>query len=408
MPCVEDSFSLRHSDVQQSFSQSHELDREIMSRHDSPHSENSDTAPIHDYDSDCYHFTFDASSVPISADAVHEFGKHDIQPDALSDLKAFPFQPCHKQVGDNSMAVHSEQPSVVNEPQREISLAEWIASAPDVAATKACEAPAPAAPVADVPPASPTADQQTSSDASSSGEPPRVKGVSARAVLAQHGVDLEELRGCTELKPIATKRSKSGYLGVYPARHGRWQAQVQHRSVGGYSSAWEAGVAVVANLLVMAHAEEIAEAKEQLPVTDAHDQPEAPGSPEVTTPIFGSVSHDSRAIQPVSAVPARPEQQGCSAVATQSGAATSALVAAPDIALTPAASVTNAPVLAHAIAKPVAQSVPSALPDAAAELTFCGDAQGRPGVPAWAIGSRQKYKPCTKAASCARRPVSFL
>jgi hypothetical protein len=31
---------------------------------------------------------------------------------------------------------------------------------------------------------------------------------------------------------------------VYPARNGRWQAQVHHASLGGYPTAWEAGVAV--------------------------------------------------------------------------------------------------------------------------------------------------------------------
>lgn len=57
-----------------------------------------------------------------------------------------------------------------------------------------------------------------------------------------------------EIKPIATTRTKSGYLGVYPARKGRWQAQVNHKSIGGYPSAWEAGVAVTSHLVTMAKA----------------------------------------------------------------------------------------------------------------------------------------------------------
>ena len=45
-------------------------------------------------------------------------------------------------------------------------------------------------------------------------------------------------------KPIASTNNPSGYKGVYPARNGRWQAQVLHRAIGGFPTAWEAGVAV--------------------------------------------------------------------------------------------------------------------------------------------------------------------
>ena len=80
---------------------------------------------------------------------------------------------------------------------------------------------------------------------------------SARALLAQHKVQIPD--DLTKLQPIPTRRTKSGWVGVYPARKGRWQAQVNHRSIGGYSTAWEAGVAVAAHLVVMARAEEQAE-----------------------------------------------------------------------------------------------------------------------------------------------------
>ena len=80
---------------------------------------------------------------------------------------------------------------------------------------------------------------------------------SARALLAQHKVKIPD--DLTKLQPIPTRRTKSGWVGVYPARKGRWQAQVNHRSIGGYSTAWEAGVAVAAHLVVMARAEEEAE-----------------------------------------------------------------------------------------------------------------------------------------------------
>ena len=68
---------------------------------------------------------------------------------------------------------------------------------------------------------------------------------SARALLAQHKVQIPD--DLTKLQPIPTRRTKSGWVGVYPARKGRWQAQVNHRSIGGYATAWEAGVAVAAH-----------------------------------------------------------------------------------------------------------------------------------------------------------------
>mmetsp|Transcript_3355 Transcript_3355/g.8042 ORF Transcript_3355/g.8042 Transcript_3355/m.8042 type:complete len:523 (-) Transcript_3355:807-2375(-) len=45
-------------------------------------------------------------------------------------------------------------------------------------------------------------------------------------------------------KPIPCKDTKSRFVGVYPARHGRWQAQVKHRSYGGFETSWDAGVKV--------------------------------------------------------------------------------------------------------------------------------------------------------------------
>ena len=39
-------------------------------------------------------------------------------------------------------------------------------------------------------------------------------------------------------------RTESGWVGVYKARNGRWQAQVNHRAIGGYATAREAGIAV--------------------------------------------------------------------------------------------------------------------------------------------------------------------
>ena len=52
----------------------------------------------------------------------------------------------------------------------------------------------------------------------------------------------------TPLKPIPNSRNVSGYKGVYPGRQGRWQAQVDHKSIGGFATAWEAGVAVAAEI----------------------------------------------------------------------------------------------------------------------------------------------------------------
>lgn len=49
-------------------------------------------------------------------------------------------------------------------------------------------------------------------------------------------------------KPISSQNNPSGFRGVYPARGSRWQAQVNHRSIGGFPTAWEAGVAVAREL----------------------------------------------------------------------------------------------------------------------------------------------------------------
>ena len=45
-------------------------------------------------------------------------------------------------------------------------------------------------------------------------------------------------------EPIKSANNPSGYKGVYPARNGRWQAQANHASIGGFATKWEAGVAV--------------------------------------------------------------------------------------------------------------------------------------------------------------------
>ena len=93
--------------------------------------------------------------------------------------------------------------------------------------------------------------------------PSSITKASARSLLAQHKVrrlrvtamappargdrrDRDERRvaaavspqvqipdDLSQLQPIPTSRTKSGWVGVYPARKGRWQAQVNHRSIGG-------------------------------------------------------------------------------------------------------------------------------------------------------------------------------
>lgn len=109
---------------------------------------------------------------------------------------------------------------------------------------------------------------------------------SARALLAQHKVQIPD--DLTKLQPIPTRRTKSGWVGVYPARKGRWQAQVNHRSIGGYATAWEAGVAVAAHLVVMARAEEQAE------IARAEGREVAPEVvPEVDAIVSGAVAHSA-------------------------------------------------------------------------------------------------------------------
>ena len=45
-------------------------------------------------------------------------------------------------------------------------------------------------------------------------------------------------------RPISSRNNPSGFKGVYAARNGRWQAQVEHKSIGGFPTAWDAGIAV--------------------------------------------------------------------------------------------------------------------------------------------------------------------
>jgi hypothetical protein len=42
----------------------------------------------------------------------------------------------------------------------------------------------------------------------------------------------------TVVAPISSKSSKTGFKGVYKARGNRYQAQVGHRAIGGFDSAW--------------------------------------------------------------------------------------------------------------------------------------------------------------------------
>ena len=103
------------------------------------------------------------------------------------------------------------------------------------------------------------------------------KTISARNLVARYKVDIPD--DLNKLKPIPTTRTKVGWLGVYPGRGGKFQAQLNHRSIGGYSSAWEAGVAVTAYLVVMAQAEEKAEQEAAQALVDTSaSQPE--GGPE--------------------------------------------------------------------------------------------------------------------------------
>ena len=85
------------------------------------------------------------------------------------------------------------------------------------------------------------------------GSQPQTPRRTAKALLAHYRVNIPE--NLSQLQPICTHRTKSGFLGVYPARKGRWQAQVNHRSIGGYSTAWDAGVAVTRHLVMLAQEE---------------------------------------------------------------------------------------------------------------------------------------------------------
>ena len=53
-----------------------------------------------------------------------------------------------------------------------------------------------------------------------------------------------------QLQPLMSgKTSQSGYVGVSRGRGNRWQAQVDHRAIGGYPTAYEAGVNVTLTLI---------------------------------------------------------------------------------------------------------------------------------------------------------------
>ena len=54
--------------------------------------------------------------------------------------------------------------------------------------------------------------------------------------------------GAFQIKPIPNTKNVSGYKGVYPGRKGRWQAQVDHKTIGSFATAWEAGIAVATEI----------------------------------------------------------------------------------------------------------------------------------------------------------------
>ena len=58
------------------------------------------------------------------------------------------------------------------------------------------------------------------------------------------GGECDEVDPDLPTEPVASKNNPSGYKGVYPARNGRWQAQVHHSSIGGFATKREAGIAV--------------------------------------------------------------------------------------------------------------------------------------------------------------------
>jgi hypothetical protein len=62
-------------------------------------------------------------------------------------------------------------------------------------------------------------------------EPDRTDSVEATRILARHFPDPNTL-DIDNLVPLPTARTQTGYLGVYPGRKGRFQAQVLHRAIG--------------------------------------------------------------------------------------------------------------------------------------------------------------------------------
>ena len=80
----------------------------------------------------------------------------------------------------------------------------------------------------------------------------------AIAALDRHGVnynlELTEER-IAQLEPLPVEQGKansSGYVGVSKGRKDRWQAQVNHRAIGGFASAYEAGKAVTIRMIELA------------------------------------------------------------------------------------------------------------------------------------------------------------
>jgi len=98
------------------------------------------------------------------------------------------------------------------------------------------------------------------------------------SLQASQGQDDPSIEGA-QLQPIPSqrRRNKSGWFGVYPARNGRWQAQVCHHAIGGYATAWEAGTAVTAHLVRMA-AIILSEAERE-------DQPDDPNAPAAASSV---------------------------------------------------------------------------------------------------------------------------
>eukprot|EP00965_Chrysotila_dentata_P231545 6198422-Pleurochrysis_carterae.AAC.1 len=104
----------------------------------------------------------------------------------------------------------------------------------------------------------------------------------ARLLLMRNRIDFSQV-DLKSAEPIRTTRTKSGYLGTFEARNGRWQGQYLHRSLGAFASAYEAGSAVtravvqLARLPMPVNASEIA-FQGYLPTLALREEPEQAAS----------------------------------------------------------------------------------------------------------------------------------